>query len=395
MGIYTKQDCLDELYKVGQAVDDIKEAIERKGVVVPDNTPLSEYDDLIDSIPTGGDGNYDNIYDALEGINAGEGGVSLYDGTWDEDGLRAIGWSEKDIKIFKAATPHCSYDDWKYIVSEENIALYGQVNASNLSQYKDDPNLRFVPYFDTYDNPLGKQSFNDFIDIVGVPSFYYRNGERTFYNCKKLECITGIEYRDGWYYSSKVWSYMFGHCYNLRYIPDFHIPGIVSDAAGLFLNCNRLLHIPTITYEGGSISNLSALYNGINRTEISVNFDTSGTTNMSNCFGMTSPFPLGVYNVDISSATNTGQLFGGQNNYDTTHIEFKGAINYSTTFADYLVGIDYDTVKSILTAMSNTNNTNAKTFKFDRQMTDRNGELASLVSTCVSKGWTITGLTIN
>ena len=57
--------------------------------------------------------------------------------------------------------------------------------------------------------------------------------------------------------------------------------------------------------------------------------------------------------------------------------------------------LDYDSVKSILTAASNTTNTNSKTLSFNSTQTDQNGELAALVSTCTSKGWTINGLTLN
>ena len=59
-----------------------------------------------------------------------------------------------------------------------------------------------------------------------------------------------------------------------------------------------------------------------------------------------------------------------------------------------LTAIDYDSVKSILAAADRTDNTNAKTLAFNRTMTDQNGELAALVASCTSKGWTITGLTL-
>ena len=57
-----------------------------------------------------------------------------------------------------------------------------------------------------------------------------------------------------------------------------------------------------------------------------------------------------------------------------------------------LTAIDYDSVKSILAAANRTDNTDAKELAFNRTMTDQNGELAALVASCSTKGWTITGL---
>ena len=75
----------------------------------------------------------------------------------------------------------------------------------------------------------------------------------------------------------------------------------------------------------------------------------------------------------------------------------NGKINTSITDSygiKSLTKIDYDSVKSILAAADRTDNTNAKELAFNRTMTDQNGELAALVSSCTSKGWTISGLTL-
>ena len=59
-----------------------------------------------------------------------------------------------------------------------------------------------------------------------------------------------------------------------------------------------------------------------------------------------------------------------------------------------LTAIDYDSVKSILEAANRTDNTNTKTLAFNRKIVDRDGELAALVASCSTKGWTITVLTL-
>ena len=79
-----------------------------------------------------------------------------------------------------------------------------------------------------------------------------------------------------------------------------------------------------------------------------------------------------------------------------TRFIVNGKINVSIgeNSIDVLTSIDYDSVKSILAAADRTDNTNAKTLSFNRTIADQNGELAALVASCTTKGWTITGLTL-
>jgi hypothetical protein len=75
------------------------------------------------------------------------------------------------------------------------------------------------------------------------------------------------------------------------------------------------------------------------------------------------------------------------------NISFVGSINYSIDFSSSSK-LTYDSIKSILTACAATTRTSSKTLKFNRTIADNNGELATLVGECTTKGWTITGLTI-
>ena len=75
------------------------------------------------------------------------------------------------------------------------------------------------------------------------------------------------------------------------------------------------------------------------------------------------------------------------------NITFVGSINTGISFS-YSTLLTYESVKSILTACSNTTNTSSKAVSFKITLTDQNGELAALVATCNSKGWTISGLTL-
>ena len=99
-----------------------------------------------------------------------------------------------------------------------------------------------------------------------------------------------------------------------------------------------------------------------------------------------------IEGLDMSSVTNTYGMFDYCSKL--SYIRLNGSLNVSLNISSTSL-LDYDSVKSILTAASNTTNTNSKTLSFNSTQTDQNGELAALVSTCTSKGWTINGLTLN
>lgn len=106
-----------------------------------------------------------------------------------------------------------------------------------------------------------------------------------------------------------------------------------------------------------------------------------------------------VEGIDFSGLTSElSQLFGYSSNMSyLTRFIVNGKINVDMSDSysiKALKSIDYDSVKSILAAADRTDNTNAKTLAFDRTMTDQNGELAALVASCSTKGWTISGLTL-
>ena len=105
-----------------------------------------------------------------------------------------------------------------------------------------------------------------------------------------------------------------------------------------------------------------------------------------------------VEGIDFSGLTSDLiELFG--TNTDKSNIKrfiVNGKINVSISdnySIKALTAIDYDSVKSILEAANRTDNTNKKTLAFNLEISDPNRELAALVASCTSKGWTITGLT--
>ena len=126
--------------------------------------------------------------------------------------------------------------------------------------------------------------------------------------------------------------------------------------------------------------------------------DTSKAKSMRRMFAHC-PLLTTVEGIDFSGLTeDLIELFGtsGASMLNLTRFIVNGKINVSISDNNgikALTRIDYDSVKSILEAASRTDNTNAKTLAFNLEISDPNRELTALVSSCTSKGWTITGLT--
>jgi len=156
----------------------------------------------------------------------------------------------------------------------------------------------------------------------------------------------------------------------------------------MFSDCSRLTTIPLIdTSKGMYFSTM--FYKCSSLTTIPL-IDTSNGTSFTYMFQYCSSL-TSIPQLDVSKGTYFTSIFHSCSNLE--NITFVGSINYNIEF-NYCTKLTYDSIKSILTACSNTTNTNAKTLKFSRTITDQNGELAALIATCNSKKWTISGLTL-
>ena len=188
---------------------------------------------------------------------------------------------------------------------------------------------------------------------------------------------------------------MFANCKHLTTIPQLNT-SMVTDMSQMFSGCSNLTTIPQL--DTSDVTNMSDLFYYCSKLTTIPQLNTSMVTDMSNIFAFCSKLTT-VEGIDFSGFTSPiTQLFGNNSNKsDIKRFIVNGKINVSITnnySIKALTAIDYDSVKSILTAADRTDNTNAKRLYFNRTMTDQNGELAALVSSCTSKGWTITGLTL-
>ena len=156
--------------------------------------------DVATSTPTGNiDINANGIYDVANYATASvnvqpSNNYSYFDGVVDVEGLRAIGWDDASIGMYRDNDRHYAWQNSDYIVSEENKALNGViVNSTSISSNKDNPNFKYCPFFDTTN---------------------VTNMGNMFYNCRSLTSIPLLD-------TSKVqdMNNMFSGCNSLTSIP--------------------------------------------------------------------------------------------------------------------------------------------------------------------------------
>ena len=230
-------------------------------------------------------------------------------------------------------------------------------------------NLTSIPQLDTSKVTTMADMFYGCYNLTTIPLLDTSNVTSMsdmFFECKKLTTIPQLD-------TSKVttMSEMFQYCYDLTSIPQLDTSN-VKYMSKTFYNCSSLTTIPSL--------------------------NTSNVVYMEDifysCYDLTT-----VEGIDFSGLTSElTKLFGWDSTKSkVTRFIVNGKINVSIS-DNYsikpLTAIDYDSIKSILAAADRTDNTNAKELAFNRTMTDQNGELAALVASCTSKGWTISGLTL-
>jgi hypothetical protein len=134
------------------------------------------------------------------------------------------------------------------------------------------------------------------------------------------------------------------------------------------------------------------MFCGCNKPTTVPQLNTSNGTNFSSMFRNCSNLTT-IPQLNTSNGTGFYGMF--DNCASLKNITFTGSINANIDFSPCTL-ITHESVKSILTACSNTTKpTTSKTLKFNRILTDQNGELLALIESCTSKGWTISGLTLN
>lgn len=185
-------------------------------------------------------------------------------------------------------------------------------------------------------------------------------------------------------------SNMFRNCGNLASVA-FTFPAQLTNVDYAFATCSKLVSHPQLDTSG--VTNFSAMFSNCPKLKV-VDLDTSNGTGFSSfLYGDTA---LESVKVNFSKATGTSLtgLLGNSDMPNLTEFLLTGSINVNANI-NRCPNLTFASIKSILTAAAATTNTNAKTLTLNNTIADQNGELAALKAQCQSRGWTITGLTIN
>lgn len=389
-------------------------------------------------------GTYDvTNYESAE-VNVQGGGAPDYrymDGTVDHKSLASIGWTEEDILRFEQNSPHYSWQDVDFVVSDENKALF-DLDDPRPDLYKDDPRVTFVPnkhmedyfgrksgfggckyikgipFYDTSTKTDMNRLFNECNQLLTIPLLDTSNATDVrymFYECKSLLNIPLIDLRSAertqemFYLCQSLVTiplldthnvtnmrYMFRGCTSLKVIPQLDTQN-ATDMYGMFLNCTSLQSVPELNMS--NVLYCDSMFNACKALQTVPSLDTSKATTLRDIFSSTDVLTT-VEGIDFSGFTSpVTYLFGYTSSKPmVTHFIVNGKINVS--IADNysikaLTKLDYDSVKSILLAASKSDNTDAKTLAFNRTMSDPDGTLQNIITICAAKGWTITGLTLN
>ena len=198
----------------------------------------------------------------------------------DVDGLRAIGWTDDDISYFQQYGVNWNEEDDKYhLVSEENKAMYGVINADNIADFIND--LVYLPKIDT----SGKTSFVSWL-----------------YDCSALIAIPMIDTS-----SATDVQGMCEECRSLSCFPPLDFSK-VTNISRLFYNCNSLTYIPPL--KTSNVTTWAYFCRYAYSLHTFPDLDTSASTNFnymfSNCVGFST---IRMMNIEKGVAF-TGMLNG-------------------------------------------------------------------------------------
>ena len=252
-----------------------------------------------------------------------------------------------------------------------SIPLLNTSKVTTMEMMFSESSIKTIPLLNTSNVTNMEKMFAECVSLTHLPvldTSHVTSMSQMFWGCSSLETIPLLN-------TSKVtnMSGMFQNCRKLKTIPPLDTSNVTS-MRDMFAECVSLTHLPVL--------------------------DTSHVTSMSGFINYFSERPnfKSVDGIDFSSVTSQpSNFFSYYDHPNLTHFIVNGKINFSwndTYGLQHLINLDYESVKSILEAMNRTDNTNAKTMKLNCVAVDRNGELAALVASCATKGWTIQGLNI-
>ena len=275
-------------------------------------------------------GSYDvaNYATANVNVQVSTKNYSYFDGVIDADGLRAIGWDDESIGMYRDNERHYAWKNSDYIVSEENKALYGViVDKTSIQNNKDNPNFKYCPFFDTTNVTNMNSMFQNCMSLTSIPLLNTSNVtymNNMFDGCSSLTSIpllntSNVTYMNSMFYSCSsltsipaldtsnvtTMDYMFYGCSSLASIPLLNTSNVTS-MGSMFDSCSSLTSIPLLNTS--KVTNMNSMFYSCSSLTSIPQLNTSNVTNMSymfqNCSSLTS-IPL----LNTSKVTDMNSMF--------------------------------------------------------------------------------------
>ena len=257
------------------------------------------------NIDINANGSYDVANYATASVNVQPSdNYSYFDGVVDVEGLRAIGWDDESIGMFRDNDRHYAWQNSDYIVSEENKALYGViVDKASISSNKNNPNFKYCPFIRSIDNRFTESFFYDCKSLISIPLLDTSNWtdmNSTFNYCKSLISIPLLD-------TSNVTNMeeMLSACASLTSIPLLNTHN-VTNMHSMFSGCKSLISIPLL--DTSNVTNMAAMLRSCSSLTSIPQLDTTNVTSMGfmfeGCSSLTS-IPL----LDTTNVTNMSNMF--------------------------------------------------------------------------------------
>ena len=334
------------------------------------------------NIDINANGSYDvaNYATANVNVQVTTKNYSYFDGDVDTEGLRAIGWDDESIGMYRDNERHYASENNDYIVSEENKALNGViVDKTTISNNKGNQNFKYCPFFDTSNVTDMTDMFKECTSLISIPKIDTSNVTKMntmFYKCSSLTTIPQLD-------TSNVtnMSYMFRKCKPLITIPLLNTSK-VTNMSYMFENCRSLTTIPSI--DTSKVKDMSYMFDSCTSLTYISQLDTRNVTNMSNMFCYCRSL-LSIPLLDTTKVTDmTNILLGCE---ALTYLGGFKNLHISVTSGFIENSVDL-TVESLMNVINNLSKGNYLTLCFG---SINLGKLTSeQIAIATNKGWTLT-----
>ena len=213
-------------------------------VDVHPSTSLSETYTSNGTYNISGEFNGGTIVVSVSGGGGGSSDQYIYrNGSVDETGLTEIGWSQDDINYYKYNSPHYSWRNSEYTVSQGDKNLYGVIDDSNKDSYK--YIVQYLPVYDTSNVANFMRYFKEFYHLRAIPSIdlssYTGSCRYMFEKCYELETIPPLDFS-----GCTSIANLFQDCYSLVSVPSPLVCTRLTTLASMFTNCRSLVEVPRL-----------------------------------------------------------------------------------------------------------------------------------------------------